>query len=61
MIEGLKEVKFLICSLKEEVTASGKVLKPFNYAMKELHLEEGKVLHIAYNYDSMLKEIVKNN
>ena len=53
MIEGLKEVKFLICSLEEELTASGKVLKPFKYAMKELQ--------IAYNYDSMLKEIVKNN
>ena len=61
MIEGLKEVNFLLCSLEEELTASGKVLKQFNYAMKELHLEEGKVLHIAYNYDSMLKEIIKNN
>ena len=29
--------------------------------MKELHLEEGKVVQIAYNYDSMLKEIIKNN
>tara|TARA_R110000772_G_scaffold183761_1_gene294912 strand:+ start:36 stop:221 length:186 start_codon:yes stop_codon:yes gene_type:complete len=61
MIEGIKERKFLICSLEEEVTDSGKVLEPFNYAMKELHLEEGKVVQIAYNYDSMLKEIVKNN
>ena len=61
MIEGIKERKFLICCLEEEVTSSGEVLESFNYAMKELHLEEGKVLHIAYNYDSMLKEIVKNN
>ena len=61
MIEGIQERKFLICCLEEEVTASGKVLKPFNYAMKELHLEEGKVVQIAYNYDSMLKEIIKNN
>jgi len=61
MIEGLKEVRFLICSLEKEITESGKVLERFNYAMKELHLEEGKVVQIAYNYDSMLKEIVKNN
>ena len=61
MIEGLKEVKFLICSLEEKTTESGKVLEPVNYAMKELYLEEGKVVQIAYNYDSMLNEIIKNN
>ncbi len=61
MTEGLKEVKFLICSLEEKTTESGKVLESINYAMKELYLEEGKVVQIAYNYDSMLNEIIKNN
>ena len=61
MIEGLKERKFLICCLEEKTTDSGKVLEPVNYAMKELYLEEGKVVQIAYNYDSMLNEIIKNN
>ena len=52
MTKEIKEAPFLICSLGEDS-------ERFNFAMKEVTLSEDRVIQIAYNYDSMLKEILK--